>query len=227
MRILFICAGNICRSVIAECVARERARELLGVRSSVFAFESSGISAENEQAPHPECLSALEILGIRDVEAKSSVTDPEHMERADIAVAMTRQQCYMLAGRFTENRRKCFSLLDVNGAIETLLEWRGADLRAATSAPAMPAAELEGALQKATISLTSAPREEMRALAGVPLTIRELMTLFSPCFHQVSGVHDPVGGKQEEYEHCARLIDAEVTLLLRGLLALAATEVSA
>lgn len=224
MKILFICAGNICRSVIAECVARERAREMLGGRAGVFSFESSGISAENDSAPHPECMRALELLGMSAVDSTSSITDSEHMERADIAVTMTRQQCYVLAGRFAENRRKCFSLLDLNGALETLLDWRGADLGAAGSALAMPAEELEDALGAAADTVRRAPREEMRALAGVPLTIRELMTLFSPCFHQVSGVHDPVGGTPEEYECCARLIDTEVTLMLKGLLALAATE---
>ena len=55
------------------------------------------------------------------------------------------------------------------------------------------------------------PRELFIPLEGVPLNVLELMTLFAPCFYQVSGVHDPMGGTEEELESCARQLDREVT----------------
>jgi protein-tyrosine-phosphatase len=226
MQLLFICAGNIMRSVIAECVVRARTDELLGVVAGVITSESCGLKAEEDTPPHPEALRTLEKLGIAACDTNSALVDREHMERADLAMTMTRQQCYVLAGNFPEFGGKCFSLVEVNGAIEMLLEARGVSLDRtdwAGLARAMGLKQLDAALDRAVQEIRSIPREDVRQIPGVPMDVRELMTLFAPCFYQASGIHDPLGGTEEESDRCARLVDREVTLLVKGLLALALT----
>lgn len=211
---------------MAECIIRARADELLGDLSGSFTSESCGLKADDDSPPHPEALRALEALGIPTCDTNSVLIDREHMERADLAMTMTRQQCYVLAGQFPESGRKCFSLVEVNGAIEMLLEARGASIDGqdwGSLARKLGADELEDALEQAAQSVKSIPREEVRQMPGVPMDVRELMTLFAPCFYQASGIHDPLGGTEEESDRCARLVDQEVTLLVKGLLALALT----
>lgn len=225
MHLLFICAGNIMRSVIAECVVRARAGELLGVLAGTVTSESCGLKAEEDSPPHPEALRALENLGVPACDTNSVLIDRDHMERAALAMTMTRQQCYVLAGRFPEYGRKCFSLVEVNGAIEMLLEARGASVEGQdwASLARLDPRDLEAALDRAVESIRSIPREEVRQIPGVPMDVRELMTMFAPCFYQASGIHDPLGGTEEECDQCARLVDREVTLLVKGMLALALT----
>lgn len=224
MKILFICAGNIVRSVIAECVLQARSAEILGGRRAVFTCESGGLSAEAGSPPHPRTLHALDSIGVPALEIAAAPVDERRMRHADLALTMTQQQCSMLANRFQEFKDKCFSLIGVNGAVETILQDNGVRMcehDAAVAARTLPAAELERALDLAAATLRSSRRELLRPLKGVPLDIRDLMTLFPSCYHQVSGIHDPLGGPEEEMEKCARQIDQEVTELLYGLLALA------
>ncbi len=226
LNILFICAGNIMRSVISECLLLARASELLGPNACVITSESCGLEAEQDAPPHGDARMALEYLGVPMLDTAAARADEYHMRRCDLAVTMTRQQSYILANRFGEQMRKYFSMMEINGAIETLLELRGVsqgDRDWAAEARGLPREELARKLKGAAGALQSAERVLMRPLAGVPLNIVELLTLFSPCFHQVSGVHDPIGGTAEETYRCARLLDEQVTLLLNGLLALALT----
>jgi len=224
MRILFICAGNIVRSVIAECVLQARSAEILGGRRVVFTCESGGLSAEAGSPPHPRTLHALDSIGVPALEIAAAAVDEQQMRRADLALTMTPRQCSMLTNRFLQFKDKCFSLIGVNGAIETVLQDNGVRMGehdAAVAARALPATELEVALDLAASTLRNSRRELLRPLKGVPLDIRDLLTLFPSCYQQVSGIHDPLGGPQEEMENCARQIEREVTELLYGLLALA------
>jgi protein-tyrosine-phosphatase len=228
MRILFVCAGNLLRSVISECVFEARARELLGDLSGVFEVESSGLEAEEQgewsSKRHPDCVHALEVIGLPAGLPAPTRTDSEHMARADIAVTMTRQQSYVMANRFPENKRKCFSLLEVNGALWTLSDGRPGGLEEGElSRLAVETGEdgLRKGLDRVAESLTGTSRELLMPLEGVRLNVRELMTLFAPCFYQVSGVHDPMGGTDEEISRCARQLDGEVSRMLYGLVRLA------
>lgn len=214
------------RSVISECVLRERARTFLGESSGVLTTESCGLEAQPDAPPHDDALLALEHLGVPVCDTGASRADEEHMGRCDLAIAMTRQQSYVLANRFPAHMNKYFSLIEINGAIETLLERREVTVESGDSiadARRMSPGELDRGLRLAAASLSSERREFMKPLAGVPLNIFELLTLFSTCFHQVSGIHDPIGGASAEKFKCADLLDGEVTLLLRGLLALTCT----
>jgi protein-tyrosine-phosphatase len=226
MRLLFVCAGNIMRSVMAECILRARSDEMLAGASGALTSESCGIAVEREMPPHPEALLALEKLGVPACETNSSMADEEQMARADFALTMTRQQCYKLATLFVDEAAKCYSLVEVNGAIEMLLEARGLELDGADwawEARALGGDELAQALQAAAAEIKAIPRDKVRQIPGVDMDVRRLMTDFAPCFYQASGIHDPLNGTPEDMEHCARLIDREVTALVKGLLALAVT----
>ena len=226
MRILFVCSGNIMRSVIAECACLYRSRQLLGRSSAALLAESSGLDARNGSSPHPQALSALEQLGIPIRRIFSSPVDEKMLARADLAATMTRQQCYLLANRFPQHSARCFSLLELNGSIETLLAERGlvaGDPGLLLRARSMRLDELEGRLADAARLLATTPRLELRPLAGVDMGVVELMRRFPTCFHQVSGIHDPVGGTDEEVLSCARIIDREVTLFLKGIITLASS----
>jgi len=224
MNLLFICAGNIMRSVMAECILRARAQEMLGASASVLLSESCGLKAEADSPPHPEALRALEKLGVPPCDTTSDIADDELMDRADLALTMTRQQCYVLAGKFPDNKWKCYSLVEVNGAVEMLLEERGITLDGqewGALARRLPPEELERRLSAAVEAIKGIPREKVRQIPGVTMDVRELMTHFAPCFYQASGIHDPLSGTADDMEHCANLVDREVTMLLKGLIALA------
>ncbi len=226
LNLLFICSGNIMRSVISECVLRTRACELLGETAFLFSAESCGLEANPDAPPHEEAHRALDYLGVPLCDTGASPTDDERLARCDLAVTMTRQQLYVLASRFPEPSRKSFSLIELNGAIETLLEMRGQSLGErdwASLARDASAEELSENLGRAVAEITGLQREFVRPLPGVQLNIFELLTKFSPCFHQASGVHDPLGGTPEETLRCARLLNTEITNLLNGLFALALT----
>lgn len=225
MRLLFICAGNLMRSVMAECVLRERA-SVLGDLAQTVTAESCGLKAEAGSPPHPEAIRALKNLGIPACDTTSSLADDDMMGRADLALTMTRQQCYVLASRFPDNKGKCYSLVEVNGAVEMLLEQRGIDVGGddwGARARALSPEELSARLETVAQAIRDIPREKVRQIPGMTMDVRELMTLFAPCFYQASGIHDPLSGTAEDMARCAELVDREVTSLLKGLLALATT----
>ncbi len=209
MEIHFVCTGNLLRSVLCERLAIQRAPGVIGDAGVGLVASSSGLEADPGQGAHRDCETAMELLGLSGGIPAPTRTSEEVLERADLVVAMTRQQCYVLASRYPAQRRKVFSLIEINGAIETLMDGSQGGSGGA-----------DGALDRATEALQTAGRETMRPLPGVPLDIRQLMTLFGPCFYQVSGVHDPMGGTPAEVERCARILDEEVTNLLAGLLRL-------
>lgn len=215
------------RSVIAESAFLARAGELLGDRASALEAESCGLEAVENSAPHPDCVQALELLGIPQCGSTASRLSEEIMDRCDLVLTMTRQQSYQMAHRFPEYKRRFFSLIEVNGAIETLLESRGIALEERDreeAAGGLSGVELCKALDGAVSALRETPRELLRPIPGVPLDVLELMMRFSPCFYQVSAIHDPIGGTVEETERCARQIDTEVTRFVRGMLLLALSD---
>lgn len=227
MKFLFVCAGNTCRSVVAECVLVARAKQILGDNREIISADSCGLSVQENAPPHADCVAALDHLGIPLLEISASSITEDHLRSCDLALTMTRQQSYLLANRHTAYTGKCFSIIEANGAIETLLDERRTSIETrnwAREARNLAADHLDRALIRAAETLAGSSRALLRPLAGVPMGIREVLTLFPTCFHQVSGIHDPVGGAPDEIKTCASQIDSEVTLLLNGLLALALSE---
>ncbi|MDD5747653.1 MAG: hypothetical protein PHP64_01145 [Actinomycetota bacterium] len=215
MRILFVCTGNIMRSVIAECVARKYLTEMLREKADVISVESAGLKATSFEPPHPECISALQKLGIEECDVSSKPITEEAVNSADIVIAMTREQCYQVASEFRGHSSRCFSLIGLNGLIDSLLDGE----RTNVDSSELSREEIEKVLQTATRAIISASKKDSRAIPGVPLTSRELMTLFPVCFREVSNISDPLPGTKDEVEMCARKIEKEVGLMLDGMFA--------
>lgn len=227
MRLLFVCTGNIMRSYMAECILREHACGPRGEAAPLFEAESCGLAAEEGAPPHPEAVRSLEKLGVRPLDASASLVDEGHMDRADFALTMTRQQCYKLAARFPVQSMKCYSLVEMNGAIEMLLEARGMSLDGrdwVDGARAVAGARVEAGLARVRSDIETIPRQSVRQIPGVDMDVRLLMTEFAPCFYQASGIHDPLNGTRQDMDHCAQLVYREVTALVNGMLALALQE---
>jgi len=214
MKILYVCTGNIMRSVIAECVTLKRAFEIFGT-SKIIDVSSCGIKAMPDSNPHPSCLKALSKLGIEKCDVRSSQVNEGLLSSSDLVITMTREQSYQLASMYPEYSNRVFSIIELNGAIESLVG-NGEEIE--TFEPEkMPPKEACNILILAAKELQNAPREKLRPLPKVPLSVRELMTLFPGCFRQVSSIEDPLEGTENEIMECALLIDREVTLALKGL----------
>ncbi|HEX9528470.1 MAG TPA: hypothetical protein VF951_13310, partial [Streptosporangiaceae bacterium] len=61
--ILFVCTGNVCRSVIAERLARRGLRARLGADARRFRVASAGIAGLDGCPVHPYTAEALSWLG--------------------------------------------------------------------------------------------------------------------------------------------------------------------
>ena len=84
MRILAVCAGNICRSPAAEAAIREAANAA-GVEVEI---DSAGTGSWHiGQPPHPESVAAGERVGLT-VKGRARKVTPADFDRFDIILAM-------------------------------------------------------------------------------------------------------------------------------------------
>jgi protein arginine phosphatase len=87
-RVLFVCAGNICRSPLAEAIARRRARE----RGLDLELESAGVSAFDGGGPTPEALQVAREHGLDLSGFRSRALTAEAVRGADLVLTMTAAQ---------------------------------------------------------------------------------------------------------------------------------------
>jgi len=81
--LLYLCSGNLCRSVMAEAVTRQRA-ELSG---STISVRSAGFLTDQQQPP-PATITAMRRRGIDVGEHRSNLVSPSLLEDADLVLAM-------------------------------------------------------------------------------------------------------------------------------------------
>ena len=94
MRILAVCAGNICRSPAAEAAIREAAAEA-GLEGHV---DSAGTGTWHiGQPPHPESVEAGSRAGLR-IEGRARKVTVADFDRFDIILAMDRANLRDLMG---------------------------------------------------------------------------------------------------------------------------------
>jgi RpiB/LacA/LacB family sugar-phosphate isomerase len=84
MRLLFICTGNICRSPMAEGLARDMARDLGAIE-----VKSAGLGAPSGQAPSTHAVEVMQELGIDISKLRSKSVTRELVEWADTILVMT------------------------------------------------------------------------------------------------------------------------------------------
>ena len=85
MRVLFVCTGNSCRSVMAEGLLRKRLEEL--GRDDVEVY-SAGIRALNGLPPTDETLEVMEEEGIAMPDFESKNLTDEMIKEADLILVM-------------------------------------------------------------------------------------------------------------------------------------------
>lgn len=120
--ILFICTGNICRSPMAEGLARH----LLGKESRIQ-VGSAGVAAMDGQRPSSHAIEALRELGIDITEQRSSMLTGQLVQEADLIVGMTRGHVETVLHYFPETAEKLFLLREFEADAEEM-DWEDLDI---------------------------------------------------------------------------------------------------
>ncbi len=102
MKVLFICTGNTCRSVMAEFMVKKLAQE----KGLDWEAGSCGLAAERYFQIPPGVRKALKAVGVEAVSHVPQLATRELLAWADLALAMTQGHREALAGEFPEFERK-------------------------------------------------------------------------------------------------------------------------
>jgi protein-tyrosine-phosphatase len=109
-RVLFVCTGNICRSPVAERLARGYLEAALGPESAAFHVASAGTHAVVGSGVHPDSAGVLIALG-GDAEgfAARQLTD-ELAAEADLVLTMTREHRHAVLKRVPRGLARTYTL---------------------------------------------------------------------------------------------------------------------
>jgi protein-tyrosine phosphatase len=105
MRLLFVCTGNICRSPVAERLARAA----LGP-AGPLAVISAGLAATPGRPMDPSSAAALQELGGDPAGFQATRLDAARLDGAALVVTMTHAQRDQLLARFPRQLRRTFVL---------------------------------------------------------------------------------------------------------------------
>ncbi|MEI7527980.1 MAG: low molecular weight protein arginine phosphatase [Elusimicrobiota bacterium] len=113
MKILFVCTGNTCRSVLAHYYANKVAAE----RELPPEFYSAGLAAD-AGIPQPAIVAQLlEKEGIKDFKHIPVPLTAELAKKYGLILAMTADQKARIAGLYPEAAKKTFTLNDYAGVV--------------------------------------------------------------------------------------------------------------
>lgn len=111
MKLLFVCTGNVCRSLMAERLARRLAAE----RGLALEARSAGIAAERYFAVPEEIWRALAEAGVEKAPHTPQLAGRALLAWADEVLVMTARQRDFLRDSFPEHGRKLFLLRERAG----------------------------------------------------------------------------------------------------------------
>lgn len=103
MKLLFVCTGNSCRSVMAEYLLRKLAQER-GL--SGWEARSCGIAAEKHFLPPPEVHAVLAGRGVREVKHVPQLVGRALLQWADLILPMARVHREYLLENYPESKAK-------------------------------------------------------------------------------------------------------------------------
>lgn len=90
-RILFVCTGNMCRSVIAERLAEDGLRARLGERAASFGVSSAGTAGRDGEPIHPLTTDVLERFGVSADGMTSRYVTEKDIDAADLILPVSRE----------------------------------------------------------------------------------------------------------------------------------------
>lgn len=193
--ILFVCTGNMCRSVIAERLARRGLRARLGADACRFPVASAGTAALDGCPVHPYTAEALSWLGADAHGAVSRGLTAGDVDAADLILA---------AGQ--EHRDAVLALRPGASRHAYLLrEFARLATVARGSALGLPAAGLSAAGGSAV--------QHARQLVSDVAQLRGRVPYVEPAEDEIA---DPVSSSAA-FTDCARTIDAAVSQALDAL----------
>lgn len=97
-RLLFVCTGNICRSLMAERLALKLAAD----RGLPLEARSAGVAAESYFTPPAEVAAALRPCGCTPEGHRPQLAGRDLLRWADVVLVMTRRQRELLLDQFPE-----------------------------------------------------------------------------------------------------------------------------
>jgi protein-tyrosine phosphatase len=110
-RVLFVCAGNTCRSPMAEALAARLARE----RGLDWSVSSAGLTAADGAPMTAAARRVLEARGLDGSAHRARRVDEARMAESDRVLTMTRAQKDALAARFPAHAAKLAVLREAAG----------------------------------------------------------------------------------------------------------------
>lgn len=113
MNVLFVCAGNTCRSPMAEEIADD-----IGDRSSNLEFKSAGTFACDGDPASSEAVEVMEEIGLDIEKHKSTQFSKELAEWADIILAMEAKHIEEMEAMAPDEEAKMHTLLGFAEGVE-------------------------------------------------------------------------------------------------------------